>query len=75
MMPKTSSSNSVIPAKAGNLERKTGFRVKPGMTDPKVLRKWYAEWGYISSSELKEIRLFEAELRSFPTALKDRIFR
>jgi hypothetical protein len=28
---------------SGNPERKTGFRVKPGMADPKVLRKWYPD--------------------------------
>jgi hypothetical protein len=50
MIQKTSSSSSVIPAKlvpakagSGNPERKHGFRVKPGMTDPKALRKWYPD--------------------------------
>jgi hypothetical protein len=30
-------------AGSGNPERKTGFRVKPGMTDLKVLRKWHPD--------------------------------
>ena len=39
-MQKMISSDSVIPVKTGIQERKTGFRVKPGMTNPEVLRKW-----------------------------------
>jgi hypothetical protein len=43
MMQKNKQFQQCHSSESGNPERRTGFRIKPGMTDPKVLRKGYPD--------------------------------